>query len=253
MTKTSWFRFIGELHPKDAIPLSQARYTLNRPTGSMSIDITGATVSVEFVISFESFDELYAETVEFVQAFIAVQALKTWFPIQLVFTEWIETPLEPVSSDGVSHPVRGRILRENPDQVALPPDTLTFALAEGIRWSEDLELNPFLRRAVLDFNYALQHPINDIPIYLYRAIDSAQAYCGGERELIKALNVGEQVKKVKRRANEGQAGVHVRHAAKTANIRKLSLEDVAEATKATGEILVAFQMETLSKRLQGQQ
>jgi hypothetical protein len=169
--------------------------------------------------------------------------------LSFIVHEWIETPLEQISTDGVSHPVRGRVYREKHGSQIIPAEVFTFALAEGIRWAEDMDWNPFLRRAVLDFNFALQHSVNDVPIYLYRAIESAQNYFRGESALIESLDVKNQVKLVKRLANDAQSGLHVRHAAKTSEIRKLSVDDVIKAVAATREILEKFQMETWSRRI----
>jgi len=249
MSKTSWFKFIGEILPKGEIPPGKAGYSLNRTKGSVSIDVEGSNITVGFVTSYESFEDVFYETVEFVQSFLSVQSLQTGLPLSFVVHEWVETPLEPIGTDGVSHPVRGKVYRENRGAQIMPAEVFTFALAEGIRWAEDMEWNPFLRRAMLDFNFALQHPANDVPIYLYRSIESAQIFFGGEAALIKSLGVKNQVKIVKRLADDAQSGLHVRHAAKTAEIRKLSDDDVIKAVAATREILNKFQMETWSRRI----
>lgn len=249
MPKTSWFKFIGEILPKGEIPPSKAGYSLNRKKGNVSIDIDGSSIIVDFLSNYETFEDIYADTVEFVQSFLSVQSLQTGLPLSFIVHEWVEIPLEPISADGISHPVRGRVYLEKRASQIIPVEVFTFALAESIHWVEDMEWNPFLRRAVLDFNFALQHPINDVPIYLYRSIESAQIFFGGEAALLESLDVKNQVKLVKKLADDAQSGLHVRHAARTSEIRKLSEDDVLKAVIATREILKKFHMETLSRRI----
>jgi hypothetical protein len=249
MAKTSWFKFIGEILPKDEIPQGKAGYSLNRAMGSVSVNVDGANITVDFVTNYELFEDVFDETVEFVQSFLSVQSLKTGLPLSFVVHEWIETPLDPVGADGVSHPIRGRVYRENHGTQLISADIFKFALAEGIRWAEDMDWNPFLKRAMLDFNFALQHPINDVPIYLYRSIESAQIYFGGEAALIESLDVKDQVKIVKRLADDAQSGLHVRHAARTPKVRNLSTEEVMKEVDATRDILIKFQMDTWSRRI----
>ena len=243
---------MGELQPSAAIPRSRVSYSINRAKGSVSVDINGSSITIRFVTNWDLFDDLYAETVEFIQSFLAVQSLKTGLPLQLVINEWTETPLESSRKTEIRQPVRGRVFHEAPTSIPIPADEFAFALAEGIRWSEDMEWSPFLRRAVLDFNYALQHPIDDIPIYLYRVIESAEAFFGGEAQLIKALGIKTQIKLVKRLADDANAGIHARHAATTPSKKSLSPEEVIKAADATREILAKFQMEVWSLRMTSQ-
>ncbi len=149
------------------------------------------------------------------QAVLSVLALRTGKPIRFVINEWKEIPISPLAADGMSHPVIGRIYHELPDQPKVPDNRFMTGLAEGLRWAPDIDANPFLRRAILDFNYALQHSINDVPIYLSRAIESAEAYFGGEQQLITSLHVTNQVKLVMRMSNDARGGIHARHAART--------------------------------------
>lgn len=254
MPRTSLFRFKGELRPKDLIPRVNARYSLERPSGSFGIEIDGHDVTIEFVASYESFDDLYFETYEFALAFFAVGSINLGRPIELILHEWIEHPLKEEGRENELRPVRGTILHEDPD--ATPPmimqDRFMFGLAQGLLWSQDIATNSFLRRAVLDFNFALDHPLQDIPIYLARAIESVQVFFGKEKELKSALHVSSELTKVKRIANDALSGFHTRHAAKTEQIRPLTREEVLEAVEATRQVLTKFQMYLMGNRLQAQ-
>ena len=243
MVKISHFEFVGEIHPKDQFPRFRADYELNRARGTIKVKLEDASITISFMDKFETFEDVYAETVEFMQAIVSVLALRTGIPTSIVITEWKEIPVSPVPENGVSHPVRGRIYLEPPPQPPVPQNVVMTGIAEGLRWAPDLDTNLFLRRAVLDFNHALQHPLNDVPIYLSRAIESAEAYFGGEAELIKTLNVGKQVKLVKRLANDAQ--IHARHAATTSEVRHLEAEDVSRSVAATRDILQVFQIQAM--------
>ncbi len=250
MPRTSWSKFIGEIQPKPAI-VSKTRmsYSLNRPKGSLSVDLDGSNIVIQFISTYDNFEDLYYETFEFVQSFLAVQALETRYPVQLVLNEWTETPVEPVGEDAVSHPIKGRFHHGDEDDIPIPDEVLAFSIAQGMLWAEDIDTNSFLRRAVLDFNFALQHSLNDIPIYLYRAIECAQAFFGSESALIKSLGVREQVRIVKKLANSQQLGFHIRHAAETTHIQRVSKEDVIKAIDATKDVLVKFHDEVWSRRI----
>ncbi len=243
MAKTSHFEFIGEIYPKDLFPHFRADYELRRAKSTIKVRLEDTAISISFIDEFESFEDIYSETLEFMQAIISVLTLRTGIPTRIIITEWKEIPISPLPEDGVSHPVRGRIYLESHSQSPVPENVFMTGIAEGLRWAPDLDSNPFLRRAILDFNYALQHPLNDVPVYLSRAIESAEAYFGGERELIKTLNVGKQVKLVKRLANDSQ--IHARHAATTTAKRHLELEDVERAVDATRHVLQVFQIQAM--------
>ncbi len=246
--KTSWFTFFGEIHPKESIPNIKAGYSLNRKSGSVGVKLDGYKVTIDFAAYFDNFEELFYEIREYVQAFFSVGAMHSGLPLELIINEWIERPLEPLGEDGISHPVKGRVLKKTPEMVTLSGQNFLFALGKGVMWSEDIDANPFLRRAALDFNYALQHPLGDIPIYLYRAIESAQNYFGGEAKLIQTLDIKRQVGFVKRLANDARSGIHARHAAKTSEIKQISNTDVLEAARATKYILERFHLQVMSKR-----
>ena len=246
MAKTSHFEFIGEIHPKDPFPPFRAEYELRRAKTTIKVKLENGAISIGFIDEFESFEDVYAETLEFMQAIISVLTLRTGIPTRIAITEWRETPISPLPEDGVSHPVRGRIYLEPPPQPPVPQNVFMTGIAEGLRWAPDLDSNLFLRRAILDFNYALQHPLNDVPIYLSRAIESAEEFFGGERELIKTLNVKKQVKLVKRLANDAQ--IHARHAATTYEMRHLEVGDVASAVAATRDVLQLFQIQAMVLR-----
>ena len=246
MAKVSHFEFYGEIHPKDPFPAFQADYELQRATTAMKVKLKDAAIAISFVDEFDRFEDVYAETLEFMQAIVSVLALRTGIPTRIVMTEWKETPISPLPEDGVSHPVRGRTYLEPPPQAQVAENVFMTGIAEGLRWAPDLDSNLFLRRAILDFNYALEHPLNDVPIYLSRAIESAEAYFGGEGKLIETLNVREQVKLVKRLANDAQ--VHARHAAATPTMRHLEAEDVARAVDATRGVLQVFQIQVMVER-----
>lgn len=243
MAKTSHFEFIGEIHPKDPFPPFRAEYELRRARSTVQVKLENTSISISFIDEFESFEDVYAETLEFMQAIVSVLTLRTRIPTRIVISEWKEIPISPLPENGVSHPVRGRIYLESPPQPPVAENVFMTGIAEGLRWAPDLDSNLFLRRAVLDFNYALQHPINDVPIYLSRAIESAEEFFGGERELIKTLNVGKQVKLVKRLANDAE--IHARHAATTSEMRDLEVKDVKKAVAATGEVLQVFQIQAM--------
>lgn len=248
MTQTSWFRFFGKILPKDEIPKINASYSINRKKGGVTVDVNGANITVSFITTYESIEDVFTETVDFINSFISVQSLRTGLSLSFIVDEWVETPLDPIGPDGMSHPIKGIVYRENYNNQLIPSDSLLFAMAEGINWVEDMEWNPFLKRAMLDFNYALQHPVNDVPIYLYRSLESAQNYFGGEAALIQVLDVKDHVKTVKRLADDAQGGLHVRHAAKTSEIRNLTIEEVIRAVSAAREILIKFQLEVWSRR-----
>lgn len=248
MAKTSWFTFKGELRPKGSIPSIQASYHLNRPSGGFDIEVEGNEIRIQFVGSYESFDELYYETFEFALAFFSAGALHTGLSLDLELNEWQERPVDQKAAVGVAHPITGRIIRENKTPTMLMADPFMFGLAQGVQWAEDIGSNAFLRRAILDFNYALKHPLNDIPIYLYRAVESAQVHFGGEKQLIDALNIRSEVKQVKRLANDALGGVHGRHAAMTKDMKIHSQEDIVEAVNATREVLVRFQLHLMTER-----
>ena len=243
MAKTSHFEFFGEIHPKDPFPPFRAEYELRRTKTTIKVKLENGAISIGFIDDFESFEDVYSETLEFMQAIVSVLTLRTGIATRIAITEWIETPISPVPENGVSHPVRGRIYLESPPQPAVPENVFMTGIAEGLRWAPDLDSNLFLRRAILDFNYALQHPLNDVPVYLSRAIESAEEFFGGERELIKTLNVKKQVKLVKRLANDAQ--IHARHAAATSEMRHLEVGDVASAVAATRDVLQVFQIQAM--------
>jgi len=243
MAKTSYFEFLGEIYPKDPFPRFRSEYELRRARSTIKVRLENTAISISFIDEFESFEDIYSETLEFMQAIISVLTLRTGIPTRIVITEWKEIPISPLPGDGVSHPVRGRIYLESRPQPPVPENVFMTGIAEGLRWALDLDSNLFLRRAILDFNYALQHPLNDVPVYLNRAIESAEVYFGGERELINALNVGKKVKLVKRLANESQ--IHARHAATTRVMRQLELEDVKRAVDATRHVLQVFQIQAM--------
>jgi hypothetical protein len=242
VAKTSLFRFKGELQPKNLVPEVRAGYSLERPSGSFGIDIEGHEVTIQFMATYESFDELYAETYELALAFFSVGALNLGLPMHLVLNEWEEIPAEGSKGGDSRSPVRGTILHEDPDVVPplILPDQFTFGLAHGMRWFKQMATNPFLRRAVLDYNFALNHPLQEVPIYLARAIESAEEFFGGEKDLKAELEVSAEVKKVKRIANDARSGLHTRHAAKTKRTRALSREEVLDAAEATRTILNKF-------------
>ena len=252
MSRKSLFKFYGELLPSELIPEIRAGYALNRPAGSFGIEVDGRKVTIEFVASYESFDELYLETYELALAFFSVGAIRLGIPIQLQLQGWTEHPLQGSGEAQQLRPVRGTISTEDPDAIAvlLMPDQFTFGLANGVMWAEDLATNSFLRRAVLDFNFALNHPLQDVPIYLARSIESVQVFFQGENELISVLEVGSQVKKVKRMANDALSGLHTRHAAKTEKVVPLSRQEVIDAANATRDVLTKFQMYLMGKRIQ---
>jgi hypothetical protein len=249
MTKTSWFIFKGDLLPSGAIAPGNISFSLNRYKGSVSLEVNGTSITIRLIAIWDSFEDLYAETKEFVQSFLAAQALQTGVPLQLVITEWIENPLETPDKESQAKPVRGRVFHEPPISSPIPVETL----AHGMEWVEDMEWSPFLRRAVIDFNYALQHPVNDVPIYLSRAIESAEAFFGGELPLIDSLNVRTQVKLVKRLANDRDAGIHARHAATTPIQKTISAQEVIQAVRSTKEIIDKFRMVVLGQRIKSQQ
>jgi hypothetical protein len=246
MVKTSHFEFIGEIYPKDLFPRFRADYELRRAKNIIKVSLEDTSIKFNFIDEFENFEDIYSETLEFMQSIISVLTLKTRIPTRIIVTEWNEIPISPLPEDGVSHPVRGRIYLESPPLPPVPKNVFMTGIAECLRWAPDLDSNPFLRRAILDFNYALQHPLNDVPVYLSRAIESAEAYFGGERELIKTLNVEKQVKFVKRLANDSQ--VHARHAATTTEMRHLELKDIERAVDATRDVLQVFQIQAMITR-----
>lgn len=248
-SKTSWFEFTGILYPTESIPEVSASYHLNRSKESITVEIEGSKILIRFVATYDSFEDLYYEIVEFVQAFLAVGAIQSGLPLELIVNEWVETPLAPLGDDRISHPVKGRVFYKNLEMSSLPKDRFLLSLAEGIGWSEDIEKNPFLRRAILDFNYALQHPLNDIPIYLYRAIESVEVYFGGEGKLIQSLKLEPQVKLIKRLANDAKSGLHTRHAAETKKVKQPSPEEIMEAIEATKVILNAFHLQVWGKNI----
>src|SRR3990172_3387662 len=147
MRKTSFFTFVGEIYPKDRLPWSRAEYDLARARGSIKVQLNGPSVTVSFIDEFETFEDVYAETVDFMQAILSVLTLRTGIPTRLVITEWTETPISPRSSDGKSHPVRGRVYHDQPDQPQVPEGTFITGIAEGLRWAPDLDANPYLRIA----------------------------------------------------------------------------------------------------------
>jgi hypothetical protein len=248
MHKTSRFEFVGEIHPKDRLPWSQIEYNLDRAKGTLKVRLNGPSITISFIEEFEIFEDVYSETFEFMQAILSVLTLRTGIPTRLIITEWTETPISPIAADGMSHPVSGRVYHEQSDQTQVTGNSFMTGLAEGLSWALDLDVNPFLRRAILDFNYALQHPLNDVPIYLSRSIESAEEYFGGERQLIDTLKVSSQVKFVKHMANNAQEGIHARHAAKTATIKQLTQKEVLKAVIATQEVLQLFQIESRIRR-----
>jgi hypothetical protein len=252
--KTSLFEFRGALSPADILPPIRATYSLNRPDGSVSIDVEGHSVTVRFIVQYESFDDLFRQTYEYVLGFFAVGTIRTGVAVDFRFDEWIETPLGGANAEGVAHRVKGQVLHSDPDAPPplILPEDYTFGLAHGMQWSEDLATNPFLRRAVLDFNHSLKHPLNDIPIYLARAIESIENYFGGEEALIHSLSVAAEVKQVKRQANDALGGLHTRHAARTEAMTPLSRDQIIESVDAVRNVLLKFQMHLMTRRMKDQ-
>ena len=242
MRNISQYKFIGEIHPMEYVPRSRAKYSIGRASGSMTIIFDGSKLEISFLGESDSFENVFTETKEFVQGFLSLQAVKTGLSLNIVFTEWLEIPLALSESEKISHPVRGHIYNIDPEFIPIPHDIFAFTLADGLRWVQTMDINPFLRRAVIDFNYALQQPLNDVPIYLYRSVESIQAFFGGEAALINTLKVEKQVKKIKRLANGAQDGFHARHAAKTEMIREITKDDVVEIATCAKEIIEKFQM-----------
>lgn len=167
-------------------------YSINRPQGNVVIAVDGYNVTIRLAAQYESFDDVYYETFEFVLAFFAIGAINTGASVELRFDEWIETALDRFESDGTTKIIKGKIHHRDPDAIPslLLPEDYAFGLAQGLLRSEGIAQTGFLRRAVLDFNHALKHSINDVPIYLARALESVENYYGGEKPMIDALLAG---------------------------------------------------------------
>jgi hypothetical protein len=250
LPRHSMFEFKGTIGPSNTVPAIHASYLLNRPQGNVEIEVDEYNVTIRLATKYESFGEVYYETLEFALAFFAIGAITTGAPVELRLNEWIETPFDHNEVDGTIQKTRGQIHHEDPD--ALPftmlPEDYTFALAEGLRWSEDIAQNAFLRRAVLDFNHALKHSNNDVPIYLARALESVENYYGGEKAMIDALGVSSQTKLVKKIANDAQGGLHTRHASMIERMKPVERQQVIACANAVREIIQKFQMDVETNR-----
>jgi hypothetical protein len=77
MAKISHFEFIGEIHPKDSIPQFRSEYELRRARSTIKVKIKDGGIALSFIDEFESFEDIYAETLEFMQAIISVLTLHT--------------------------------------------------------------------------------------------------------------------------------------------------------------------------------
>jgi len=240
----SLFEFTGTIGPSELVPPIRATYRLQRPEGTVTVDVEEYVVRLRFAATYESFDDLYYQIVEFVLAFFAVGTINTGIAVELQLDEWTETPLDRVDAEGMTHRVRGQILHRDPDAIppVLLPEDYTFGLARGIQWSQEIATNAFFRRALLDFNHALKHSLNDVPIYLARSIESTQNFFGGEEALISSLSVSNEVKLVKRLANDAMAGLHTRHAARTEAMTSVTRDQVLAAIDAVRSVLLKFQI-----------
>jgi hypothetical protein len=244
------FEFKGTISPSDIFPAIHASYSLNRPQGNVEIEVDEYNITIRLTTKYESFGDVYYETFEFALAFFAIGAITTGVPVELRLDEWIETPIDRIEVDGKIQKIRGQIHHEDPDAIPffMLPEDYTFALAEGLRWSEDIAQNGFLRRAVLDFNHALKHSINDVPIYLARALESVENYYGGEKAMIDALSVSSQTKLVKKMPNDAQGGLHTRHASMIETMKPIERKQVNACIDATRDILQKFHVDVETNR-----
>ena len=202
----SYFRLIGYLYPNYHMPKDfNASFNIDFQGIDYQIQLSDSEIAVEFMTEYSEFDELIIEINSNLQAYISVQALMTKIPFRLVWTEWIERPLDS-TGDERRLPVRGSFTQPGDEAQHLTWQAFMGGIGVSGQFRTELESNDFLRRAVTDFNFALQLPLNEIPVYLARSIESAQVFFGGEAALIRELDVGSEVKLVKRLANDSQGG-----------------------------------------------
>lgn len=235
----SLYRFIGKLYPGKPATKDTVEVELNFNFANVKLKIDGQQVILEFITESESFDKLFLDVDRTMKAFVAAQALSSYFPLQIIWDEWLEFPLD-TKKGAENKPVRGKIRKPDLDQFPISTDVLLNMVSRGSELYKEFESNPYLKRALLDFNYALQQPTSEVPVYLYRAIESAQCYFGGEKQLIEKLRSEKAVKLVKQMANDAERGFHARHAAKTEQTVDLNNEDIQKAVEAASKILMEF-------------
>lgn len=245
----SRFRFSGNIHPGGLEIRDSSETQLELNLGRTRLLIEGDFVHLDFIAEMELFEDLVAEVDEFMRSFLAAQSISSLYPLNVIWREWTEQPIDPKSE---KEPVRGRIVLPVVPNTPITDEAVMTIIARGMEWYKEMEFSPFLRRAVLDFSYALEQPLNEIPMYLARAIESAEHYFGGEKGLIEKLKAKGEVKKVKKIANDSLNGLHTRHAAMTTKAVKLKPHDVQDAVKATANILQRFHGEVWSEMLKSQ-
>lgn len=230
----SHWRFIGEIYPTSERQSQQLEVEIEFSFGKTTVALTNDRISLFFVTEPKSFEGLFRQVDIAVKSFLAPQSLTSLVPLTVVWREWSEEPLDgrPLTS--------GQIKNVDLKSVVLPGSLLTHAITSGMTWHEQMKFSPLLHRAVVDFSYALQQPSSEIPVYLYRVVESAQVYFNGEANLISKLKLEDEVKLVKRIANDAKQGFHTRHAAKTKDVKNLSYDEIQEAVNATVKIVNGF-------------